>query len=51
MPKLVTDEEAARIEREVDAGMRGPVVVKWIRQLLDDREERIRMAKEQKSGG
>jgi hypothetical protein len=51
MPKLVTDEEAARIEREVDAGMRGPVVVKWIRQLLADREERIRMAKEREGEG
>jgi hypothetical protein len=51
MAKLVTDEDAARIEREVQGGMRGLVLTKWIRQLLADREERIRMAKEREGEG
>ena len=41
---LLTDEEAATIRREVDSGTRGPVLLKWVRQLLEDREERIAKA-------
>jgi hypothetical protein len=37
---MLTDEEADEIRRELEAGVRGPVLVKWIRVLLDDRDER-----------
>jgi hypothetical protein len=50
MPKLVTNEEAREIDEAMTKGMRGPVVVKWIRALLEDREERIRLEREREGG-
>lgn len=44
MPKLLTDEQVDEIRAGVEAGERGPRLVKWIRQLLEDLEERKRQA-------
>ena len=38
---MLTDEEADKIRREVEAGVRGPVLLKWIRELRGDRDERL----------
>ena len=38
---MLTDAEADEIRKGVESGLRGPVVIKWIRQLLDDRDERL----------
>jgi hypothetical protein len=40
MAKL-RDEEAREIGEGIESGLRGPVLLKWIRQLLQDRAERI----------
>jgi hypothetical protein len=39
---MLTDEEAATIKRKLEAGWRGPVLLTWLRRLLDDRDERLR---------
>jgi hypothetical protein len=40
-PKLLlSDEDAARIRLGIE-DIRGPILLKWIRQLLDDRELRV----------
>lgn len=40
-PKLLlSDEDAARIRLRIQ-DIRGPVLLKWLRQLLDDRELRV----------
>ena len=39
---MLTDREAAEIERGRRAGVGGPLVLKWIDQLLEDRRERVR---------
>ena len=38
---MLTDVEADEIRRGVESGLRGPVVIKWIRQLLADPDERL----------
>ena len=38
---MLTNAEADEIRKGVESGLRGPVVIKWIRQLLDDRHERV----------
>ena len=38
---MLTDAEADEIRQGVESGLRGPVVIKWIRELLDDRDERL----------
>jgi hypothetical protein len=43
---LLTDDDAERIKRELGGGVRGPVLIKWIEQLLDDRAERVRAARQ-----
>jgi hypothetical protein len=43
---LLSDEEAAEIRSGLDGGTRGPILIKWVRQLLDDRNERVRRALE-----
>ncbi len=40
-PTMLTDAEADEIRQGLEAGMRGPVLIKWVRQLLDDRDERV----------
>ena len=37
---MLSDKEAEEIRRSLAAGMRGPVLIKWCKLLLDDREER-----------
>ncbi len=38
---MLTAEEADKTRREFEAGVRGPVLLKWIKLLLDDRDERV----------
>ena len=38
-PPGLTDAEADEIRKGVESGLRGPIVIKWIRQLVDDRDE------------
>jgi hypothetical protein len=39
---MVTDEKARQIAKEIlHEGARGPLVVKYVRELLDDRDERV----------
>ena len=38
---MLTDEEADAIRRQLDSGIRGPILLRWIRALLDDRDERV----------
>ena len=45
MPML-SDDEAAEIRSSLDGGTRGPILIKWVRQLLDDRQERVERATE-----
>src|SRR5262249_54028290 len=40
--RMLTDKQVEEIRRGVDGGTRGPVLIKWVRELLDDREERAR---------
>jgi hypothetical protein len=35
--RLVGDADAAMMARKVEAGTRGPVLLKWIRMLFEDR--------------
>lgn len=43
---LVTDEQADEIKRALSGGVRGgPVLIKWLEQLLEDRAHRIRIAR------
>ena len=37
----LSDAEADELRKGVESGLRGPVVIKWIRELLDDRDERL----------
>lgn len=37
----LSDKEAQRIKTAVEGGTRGPVLLKWIGQLLADRAERV----------
>ena len=37
----MSDAEADEIRAGVESGLRGLIVIKWIRQLLDDRDERL----------
>jgi hypothetical protein len=43
---MLTDEQADEIRREVESGTRGPILVRWVEQLLDDRTERVRRERE-----
>ena len=48
---LISDEDAAEIRNGLDGGTRGPILIKWVRQLLDDRLERVRRAAEARPAG
>jgi hypothetical protein len=37
---VLTDEEAEKIRRKLTEGWRGPILLRWIEQLLRDRDER-----------
>jgi hypothetical protein len=39
-PPVLTDEEADEIRRKLAEGWRGPVLLTWLEQLLQDRKER-----------
>ena len=39
---MLSDKEADEIRSSVEGGTRGPVLLKWIRLLLEDREERVK---------
>ena len=39
---MLSDKEADEIRSSVEGGTRGPVLLKWIRQLLEDRAERVK---------
>jgi hypothetical protein len=47
--RRLTDKEVEGIRAGVDGGMRGPILVKWVEQLLDDYEERERKKRTQKA--
>jgi len=38
---VLTYEQADEIRRELEDGVRGPVLIRWVRLLLDDRDERL----------
>ena len=40
---LLTEEQVAEIRAGVREGIRGPVMLKWVEQLLADRDERVRL--------
>jgi hypothetical protein len=44
LSSMLTDEEAAEIRKLLDAGWRGPILLRWLEQLLQDRDERRRAA-------
>ena len=37
---VLTDDEAEEIRKGIAAGWRGPILLRWLEQLLQDREER-----------
>jgi hypothetical protein len=37
---MLTDDQADEIRQELASGLRGPILIKWIEQLLKDRDER-----------
>lgn len=41
--RLLTDQEVEEIRQGVAQGIRGPILDKWVRQLLADRDERVRL--------
>lgn len=41
-PRLLTEDEVEEIRAGVKMGLRGPVQTKWLEQLLDDHDERVR---------
>jgi len=43
---MLTDEEAETIRRKLAEGCRGPVLLKWLEQLLQDRDERRQRERE-----
>jgi hypothetical protein len=40
---LLSDAEVEEIREGVKSGLRGPVLLKWVEQLLADRDERVRL--------
>jgi len=43
---VLTDEEAETIRRKLAEGWRGPILLRWLEQLLQDREERRQRERE-----
>jgi hypothetical protein len=37
---MLSDDEAEAIRRKVKEGWRGPILLRWLEQLLQDRDER-----------
>ena len=45
-PRLLTDRELEEIRAGVAQGIHGPVLHKWMAQLLADHDERVRLEQE-----
>ncbi len=43
---MLTDEEAEAIRKKMAEGWRGPILLRWLEQLLQDRDERPRRERE-----
>jgi hypothetical protein len=43
---VLTDDEAEEIRKMLDAGWRGPILLRWLEQLLQDRDERRQRERE-----
>lgn len=43
---MLSDEEVEAIRKGLAEGYRGPVLLKWLEQLLEDREQRRRQERE-----
>lgn len=43
---MLTDEEAEAIWQKLAQGWRGPVLLRWLEQLLQDRDERRQQERE-----
>jgi len=41
--KLLTEDQLAEIRPSVKEGIRGPVMLKWVRWLLDEHDELVRL--------
>jgi len=46
LPSVLTDEDAEEIRRKLADGWRGPVLLTWLEQLLQDRDERRQRERE-----
>ena len=47
---MLADEEAETIRRKLAEGWRGPVLLTWLEQLLQDRDERREREREAEGG-
>jgi hypothetical protein len=47
---MLSDKDAEEIRSSVEGGTRGPVLLKWIRQLLEDRDARVKREKAAEAG-
>jgi hypothetical protein len=43
---MLTEAEVAEIREGVKQGLRGPVLLKWVEQLLADHDARVRLERE-----
>jgi len=48
-PAMLTDEEAEEIRKMIAQGRRGPILLRWVEQLLQDRDERRQRERERDS--
>jgi hypothetical protein len=48
---VLTDDEAEAIREKLAEGWRGPVILRWLEQLLKDREERRQRERESERQG
>jgi len=46
---VLSDEEAADVRRKLEEGRRGPVLPTWLYRLLEDREERVTLERNQEA--
>lgn len=45
VPRLLTDDEVEEIRTGLHQGLKGPVLVKWARELLADHDARVRIGR------
>jgi hypothetical protein len=43
---MLSDQQAEDIRRGLEGGTRGPVLIKWVRLLLADRDERVKVMRD-----